>query len=83
MDYRIQRNQSAPGRHGPYMDDADGSDSSGGRHPAEDLIIQKALRRAAGTAASTSNIHDLPVDAQARVLRIRRLIHCQQLLSHL
>ena len=48
------------------MGDAYASDSSGGRHPAEDLIIQKALRRAACTAASTSNIHDLPAHAQAR-----------------
>ena len=38
------------------MEEGELSDSSGGRHPAEDLIIQKALRRAAAAEASTTDL---------------------------
>ena len=38
------------------MEDGELSDDSGSKHPAEDLIIQKALRRAAAAEASTSDL---------------------------
>ena len=52
------------------MEDGELSEDSGGRHPAEDLIIQKALRRAAAAEASSSDLLSplAPHDGQARCI---------------
>jgi hypothetical protein len=41
------------------MESGELSESSGDRHPAEDLIVQKALRRAAAAEASSTDVRHM------------------------